>query len=146
MRSLTIINHSIVLPDAAAEKKNVAGCFCRNVPPGTGTNLTGAPFDSKLPPMFTFRVQNAEHDDAPAFDAIKQFVRKPASEQAAEFAVIKTLVLGVGFQSANRRANFNQQFITQTGALRFIPRPRFPLIRLPVWSEDDAPAHARNGL
>jgi hypothetical protein len=69
-------------------------------------------FNSKLPPVFPFRVQNAEDKNAPAFDAIEEFVRKSAREQTAKIAIIKKTTFGVGFQQANSSVNFNQEFIT----------------------------------
>jgi len=67
--------------------------------------------------MLPFCVQDAKHNDTSAFNAIEKLVRKSAREQPAKIAVVKRPVFRVGFQPMDRRANFNQQFITQTGAL-----------------------------
>src|SRR5208283_6182085 len=96
--------------------------------------------------MFPLRVQNAKDNDAIAFHAVKKFVREPAREQSAKIAIIKRAVFGINFQPANRRANFNQQFIAQPGALGFIPQPGLPHIRLRVRPDDDVPTHGRDGL
>jgi hypothetical protein len=75
--------------------------------------------------MFPFRVQDAKDNDAVAFDPIEKFVGKPAREQPTKITIIKWLVFGAGFQTADGRAYFNQQFVAQTRALGFIPQPRF---------------------
>lgn len=71
--------------------------------------------------MFPFRVQDAKDNDAVAFNAIEKFVGKTTREQPAKITVIKRAAFGVGFKSADDRANFNQQFVAQTRALGFIP-------------------------
>jgi hypothetical protein len=85
------------------------------------TGLRPCAINSKPPPVFPFRVQDAKDNDAPAFDAIEKFVGKPAREQPAKVTVIKRPAFRVGFQQAHRAADFIQQFIAQTGALGFIP-------------------------
>ena len=95
-------------------------------PPELIKFFTRARFNSKLPTMFSFRVQDAKNNDTPALDSVKKLVREPAGEQAAKIAVVKRAAFRIRFQQVNRGANFNQQFVTQPGALRFIPRPRIP--------------------
>lgn len=96
--------------------------------------------------MFPFRVQNAEDNHAVVFNPIKNFVWKSPRQQTAEASIINWPPFGVGFQQLSRGANFRQQFVTQTGALRFIPRPRFPQIRFSVWPNENAPFHLREDL
>jgi hypothetical protein len=84
---------------------------------GAGAGLLGSDFSinwltSKLSPMLPFRVQDAKHNDALAFHAIEKFVRKSACEQSAKISIVKWTAFRVGFQPADRRADFNQQFIT----------------------------------
>jgi hypothetical protein len=85
------------------------------------TGLRPCAINSKPPPVFPFRVQNAKDNDPVAFYPVEKFVREPAREQPAKVAVIKRTIFRVSFQPVNCRPNLNQQFIAQTGALGFIP-------------------------
>ncbi len=96
--------------------------------------------------MFPFRMQDAKDNDAVAFDAIEKFVGKTAREQPAKITVIKRPSFGVVRQQSHCAANFVQQFIAQTRALRFIPCACFRQVRLRIGPDDDAPVHARDGL
>ncbi len=51
-----------------------------NFPPELIEFFTQARFNSKLPAMFPFRVQDAKNNDTPAFDSIEKLVRKPTRE------------------------------------------------------------------
>lgn len=62
--------------------------------------------------MFPFCMQDAKDNDALALNAIEKFVREPASQQAAEVAIVKWPSFRIGFQNVNCGTNFNQQFIS----------------------------------
>jgi hypothetical protein len=54
--------------------------------------------NSKLPPVFSFRVKDAKDNDAITFDTVEYFVRKPPRDQAAEVAIIKRPTFRIGLQ------------------------------------------------
>ena len=94
--------------------------------------------------MIPLGVQNPKYDDAVAFDAIENLVRKTVRHQTAEPVVVNGAAFGLLRQQLHGMTNFSNQFIAKTWPLSFIPQPGIAQIRLGSGSDDDAPVHRRD--
>jgi hypothetical protein len=76
---------------------------------------------SKQTPVVAFRVQDAEHNHAVAFDAVENLVGKAAREQTAKTVVINRATFRVRGETLNGQTDYIKQFSAKSGALIVIP-------------------------
>lgn len=96
--------------------------------------------------VILLNMEDAEHNYAVALDAIEKLVGESLGEQTSETAVANRPAFRLRFQQLDCMSDFRHQVITQTGALRLIPKPGLAYVRLRLGPDDDTPTHEWDGL
>ena len=94
--------------------------------------------------MVLCSVPDAEDDEILPGDAEKEFVGKPASDDAPETSVINGEALGIGFQAQESVGKVGEEFIAQSRTSFVIPVVRPAKVGLCPRSEGDNPLHWRD--
>ena len=94
-----------------------------------------------MPSMISLGVQNTKNNNAFAFDAVKQLVRKPVSQSTAETAIVNRPSLGMFCKRLDRATDLREKFVSETGPLGFIPFLRIACVRFCLAQYNDAPTH-----
>src|SRR6266853_3730930 len=87
------------------------------------------------------RVQHPEHHNAPRFDHVKNCERKPGNNGAANVSLYENKQLRKPLDASQRGLNRGEEFLSEPGALLFVPVEAGAKIILEAPAKNDRQCH-----